>query len=585
MSKPKKPVDPQEINAAGISRRSFIKGAAAGALGIATAGIMSACSPTEAPAVANTPAPPAADSTPTVTPAPEAPKADTGWLGAEPVISEGDITESIDTEVLIIGSGHGGLFAACAAAEEGAKVLVINKLAVCTGLRDDIGAVNSKMQQAEGMAMEKHELVREIAKYSAHRADSRLHYLWAKKSGEAVDWYAERLNEVGVKLWNEAGYGNPKSNYKHYPTGHSPEWPMDGSLNGGIVLTNYAKSLGVTIRNECPMIKLVKEGEKVTGAIAQDLTDKHYVKINASKGVIVATGGYASNRDMLEALSPETLKATSSHVGCIPGTTGDGIKACLWAGAEQDDVHTLMVFDRAAIKPNTEASPDTEGRFFWIGSQPLLKVDVTGKRFFNESGCYDFATHAATMVKGNSYFTIWDENLEANVHQMETQGCSRMYNHENGAPPDIPFFVVKGMLEGLMEEGFVIRADTIEELAKALGLPADEFSATVGHYNELCKNGDDVDFGKESYRLTPVNTAPYYGARNCAYILCTIDGIRINENMQALNSNKEPIEGLYVVGNDAGGFFAHTYPNLFTGLCAGRISAFSRLAGQLVAKR
>ena len=244
-----------------------------------------------------------------------------------------------------------------------------------------------------------------------------------------------------------------------------------------------------------------------------------------------------------------------------------------------------MIFDRAAIKPNDVPGPNTESRFFWIGSQPLLKVDITGNRFCNESTAYDFLPHTATMLPGNSYFTIWDDDLEQQIRQFDTKGCSRMFEHENGAPPDIPFFVVKGMLEGLTNEGFITKADTIEGLATGLGLPVNAFRATVNRYNQLCASGEDPDFGKEPHRLAQLGKPPYFGARNCGYILCSLDGIRINTDMQALDSEKKPIEGLYVVGCDSGGFFAHTYPNLFTGICAGRIVTFGRRAGRIVATR
>lgn len=570
-----------------ISRRDFLKGAAAGAVGIAVTGLVGACAaPTSSGnEQAATPAP---QTQPEVTPAPSSPAvSDTpgvpSWLGLEPQIADADITETVETEVLVIGSGMGGLFAACSAAENGAKVLLINKLGRITGLRNDLAGINSKIQQAEGIVIDKHEAVREIVKYSANRVDTRLLYLWAEESGETIDWYDERVKEHGVKLWIQAGWGNKEGKYKHFPTGHFPEWPADGSLDGGIVLTTYAEKLGVQIRHECPMVKLIKEGNKVTGVIAQDTTDDHYVRINTSKGVIVATGGYANNKEMLSALTPQTYGLTSSYAMTVAGTTGDGIKACMWAGAALDDIHTLMIFDRACIKPDTVASPDTESRWFWMGSQPFMKVDATGRRFCNESCCYDYLPHAASMLPGNSYFTIWDKNMPEHIYQLDTQGCSRMFEHENGAPPEVPFGYIAGLMEELVEEGFIIKADTIEELANGLHLPVDEFKASVERYNELNKNGEDVDFGKEKYRLTPIDSPPYYGARTCGYILCSIDGIRINTDMQALDADKNPIEGLYVVGNDSGGFFAHTYPNLFTGLAAGRTITFGRRTGRIVA--
>lgn len=163
-------------------------------------------------------------------------------------------------------------------------------------------------------------------------------------------------------------------------------------------------------------------------------------------------------------------------------------------------------------------------------------------------------------------------------------GCSRLYPFENGADPNMPYQAIENsMLPGLVEKGFVIKADTIEELANGLGLPADTLKATVNHYNEMAYAHKDTVYGKEAFRLTPVDTAPYYGAKNIGYILCTMDGIQIDTNMNAIDTEGNPIEGLYVVGNDSGCYFANTYPNLSTGMACRRTVTFARLVGKALA--
>ena len=118
-------------------------------------------------------------------------------------------------------------------------------------------------------------------------------------------------------------------------------------------------------------------------------------------------------------------------------------------------------------------------------------------------------------------------------------------------------------------------------MAEKLGLPVDTFTATVEHYNELAANGEDTDFGKESYRLSTLTEAPFYGVRQCGgYLICTMDGIQIDDNMHALDANYQPIPGLYVIGDMSGNYFSHSYPNLMSGAAAGRSATFGRLAGQ-----
>jgi succinate dehydrogenase/fumarate reductase flavoprotein subunit len=341
--------------------------------------------------------------------------------------------------------------------------------------------------------------------------------------------------------------------------------------------------LGVEFRYNTPMVKLTKEGQRITGVIAKD-NSGNYIKITASKGVIVSTGGYATNPEMFAALQPEAMPLIAWNTA-IPGSEGDGIKACIWAGAAFDTNHTCMLFDRGAVQPDKVSGGDwSEGRMFWLGSQPLLKVNLDGKRFANESGPYDFITHAAATQPHATYCTIWDSNIENDIPRFDTHGCSRMTPNENGAPPNIPMPVVLGMAMGLVEEGYAQTADTIEELAQKLNIPQDAFAATVKRYNELYDLQADPDFGKEPFRLSELRKPPYFGVRQNSMLLCTLDGIRINTNLNALDTEGKPLEGLYVVGNDSGGYYSNTYPNLITGHACGRTITFARLAAKTAAK-
>ena len=429
-----------------------------------------------------------------------------------------------------------------------------------------------------------------MTKIAAGRLDQRLVKLWAEESGEAIDWYGDRLAERGVELWHEAGGDDEGSRYIHFATGHSPRWAGsdDGEgneLDGAKVLTDYALTLGVEFRYNTPMVKLTKEDGRVTGVIAEN-ADGDYIRINASKGVIVCTGGYSMNYDMMEALQPYNLAIVGRN-GSIPGCTGDGIKACIWAGGKFDETHSMMMFDRAALKPDAvpgrEQTEAGESGFFWMGSQPFLKVNSKGERFFNESGTYEGVLHADEFNQDHCHYTIFDSDWTTYIQSFKTHGCSRMFPFPNGADPNMTYQVVEGMLPGLIEDGFLFQCDTIAELAEKLGLPADTLEATVERYNELYDKGVDEDFGKESFRLSAIRKPPFYGAKNTGYILCTMDGIQIDLNMNAVDTNNEPIPGLYVVGNDSGAYFSGTYPNLSTGAACGRTVTFGRRAGRIAA--
>ncbi len=588
-----------------ISRRDFLRGTAAGVLGVAAAGVLGACASegntattagdgtTAAPVDTTAAAPETGVSDTTAAPettaasAPEAPAA-TDWLGSAPVIDESQIVATYDTEVVVVGSGTAGLFAACAAVEEGAKTILIEKFGEDyggSGIRDTLAAIGSKQQIANNDNPDKFDVITEMYRQSNGYGDQRLYKVWADYSGEAIDWYADLLEKAGLSLRHEVDDHSHDVRYPIYDVGHSLQMSGTQGEEGvtANILKEYGKGLGLEIHYETSMVELIKDGDKVTGLYAA--VEGGYARYNTSKGVIMCTGGYSLNKDMLNALQPETVKMTNINYS-YPGSLGDGIKACLWAGAAMDESHASMLFDRGGIMPD-QVGCSTRGVLFWMGSQPFLKVDLNGNRFTNESGCYDHILHDAFNLPGMTYAMVWDANYIADMERFDTHGCSRMFPHVNGAESVWPLEFNEGVfMTQYREEGYVVKADTIEELAEKLGLPKDNFKATVDRYNELFDNQKDEDFGKEPYRLSELRTAPFEGVRmSGGYFICTLDGIKIDTNMNALTPEGAPIEGLYVAGDCSGSYFDASYPNLLAGAAAGRSVTFGRLAGKNAAHR
>ena len=517
---------------------------------------------------------------------------DGDWLGKEPEIAEKDIVATHNTDILVVGCGTGGMFAIASAAEVGAKVIGIDRFPVGTGVREDLGAIDSRYQKAWGTKIDKFEFIAMATQYAGGHLQQDLVKLWADESGAVIDWFGDRLSERGVELWHESGDKSDETRYKHFATGHSPRLPVDPktgkfTLDLNKILYDYAVKNGARFDYSTKMIKLEKKAGRVTGIIAENASGQ-YVRYNAKKGVVVATGGYAQNWKMMEALQPWNLRIIGRS-GALPGARGDGIRACLWAGAKMDETHSIMMFDRAAIRPDQKTGPETaksgDSGFFWMGSQPWLKVNADGRRFMNESGTYENILHADEYQKGHCHYTIFDSNWVKYAEQFKMHGCSRMYPFENSADPNIPWQVVQNkMLPDLIAKGYVQKANTIEELAQKLGLPAQQLKATVNRHNELHRRGGDVDYGKEKHRLSSIDKPPFYGAKNTGWMLCTMDGIQINTNMNAIDTEGNPIPGLYVVGNDSGSYFANEYPNLATGMACGRTVTFGRLVGLHLAK-
>lgn len=550
--------------ASSISRRNFLTGAAA--LGaIAAAGSLAGCS-----------APKSASEKTSASSATA-----TGWQGTAPGISS--FSDTKDADVVVVGAGTGGLFAACAAAEAGASVIVIEKGDAYGSVKDDLGATATSMQQEDGTVIDRDEMAIDMYRYSNARTNLSLFYKWFDNSTETIEWYTKLLATKNIKMWHEAAVGDAEGPIKHWAVGHSPEWPADNSLDGGKVLGEYAISKGAQVLFSTSMVELAVENSKVTGVVAKN-SDGAYIKLNAKKGVVVATGGYASNADMMNALQPDVQKIHS--MAWAPATNaGDGIKACLWAGAAMDQTHSSMLFDRCAIAPDQVGGAETTGSMFWMGTQPFLKVNLKGERFTNEgTGVYDWILHSAMNQPNNTYCTVFDSNWKTYAEKFQMHGCSRLFPFENGAPSNHDTAFAQGQIDKLIDKGVVVKANSLEELAKGLGIPSDTFAATVKRYNDLYATGKDTDFGKESYRLSKLDTAPYYGVRQSGALLCTMDGIKMNDKCQALREDGTAIEGLYVTGNDSGCFFDRSYPNQATGIACGRTVTFGRLIGKALAK-
>ena len=475
------------------------------------------------------------------------------WLGEAPEIAESDITEELETEVLVVGCGTGGWIAGMTAAEEGAKVLIVEKADAPTKIKEDIGAINSKLQleafkEFPEFEIDKTEALQEIVRYASGYVDSDLVKTWINNSGELVDWLTNILEGTGHWFMQlEGGIGDQEhpERDKAYATGHSPH-PVEGKPDDVTLNTDmqaFIEERGGEIRCNTSLVKLdvdVAAG-RVTGIIAQDTTDGHYIRIKASKGTIMATGGYASN---------------------------------------------TMMFNRCSCLPTETAGYKTNGKWFWFGEQPFLKVNLKGQRFCNESGPYEFMLHSMYMQPFHTYCDIFDANNKQYCEQFEEVGCCRLFPFDNGAISNRGYDACwKEMTEGEnshLELGYLQKADTLEELAEKLNIPADEFVKTVERYNELCAKGVDEDYGKSVHRMTPVDTAPFYGIRTGAWHLTTLDGCRINTSMQVIREDGTPIEGLWATGDCTGGFFANNYPNLFTGLACGRTMTFGRRAAKMV---
>lgn len=557
-----------------LSRRSFLGLGALATAGMATVGL-AGCSPQQKTADAI-----AAESSGVA-----------DWLGAPEDVAASDIIETVEADVVVVGGGNAGLFAAAAAAEEGVRVVLLEKTPqVGANCREWIGALGSSMQQEKGVEIDKNEVVEQLCFYASHRCDQRLIRLWADRSGETVDWLdaVVREQDPNAYVFLETDIGTEDHGaYKTFAMQHNVQ-NNDEKLKSLDFVAKKVDELGVDVRVSTTMKQLEREDDgtgRVSGVLAK--SKEGYVRVNASKGVIIATGGYCSNLDMMTAKNKMAVDHCTALEAPGESNNGDGIRAALWAGAAMDEQPTAMVFDRGGVPAGAKGgcAYTQPGIMTHIGSQPFLKVNKDGKRFCNESVPYDFIYAAGSLERDSVYCEIWDANWVQQVEQFHTLACSRIIPSPTGGRVQI--FNVEaetGMMEEtLIPAGVVVESDTLQGLAEKLQIPADAFVESVKRYNELCTKGVDEDFGKESYRMLPLDMPPFRAATIGGQLLCTLDGLRVNTDLQVLDVNHDPIPGLYAAGNDSGGFFANNYPELLPGIACGRTITFGRLVGKTAA--
>ena len=519
------------------------------------------------------------------------------WLGKEPDIDEAAITETVDTDILIVGAGNGGMFAAAYAAANGLNFRVIEQNANVQDTRHWYGAVDSAAAKEAGEpATDKAKLLSEISRYASGKCDQRVVKTWINESAAMHDFMRSILEDkygwvCDFTSGSEAAW--PAENAEHntdylYPV-QEHNYMASESASGlprNELLLQYIQELGYDVDFKTSLAKLEKNSEgRITGIIAQSTEDDHFIRYNANKGVLLACGGFPGNPYMMEQLDPLGTSVTTA-CSYSPADKGYGIRAAVWAGANLDKEAAPMLFDRGVVAPGVDGGyVDSDTAFggkafpgkirqYNPGTQPFLKVNRNGERFANESCPYNDIVYAAAHQPGRVYAQICDANILEDAKRFHTIGCSAQTR--NGGVK-----YIQGKMDEAIEAGALFKCDTLDELADKMGFTGaakDTFLATVERYNELYDKQNDEDFGKPAYRLSAIRTAPFYGCWLGASLLTTEQGIAINEKGQALDNNNQPMEGLYITGDMSGSFFANNYPCLMAGVAMGRTLTFAMKA-------
>ena len=469
------------------------------------------------------------------------------WL-AKTVAAEAGADETYDVDICVIGCGGSGFMASITAGKLGAKVLTVEKASSVAGVNgikvSGPFAVDTSVLHAKegGTTLEVDEVFQHVMNYTHWTPNPSLIHRCLEESKNAVE------NLVGI------GYEMKEANFRF-------ETPFIGEKGVNTAATG-----------------LIMDGDKAVGVTAKK-DDGTNVTINC-KAVIIASGGYLGNRDLQEKfLKTRNLNAAAGGNSLC---TGDGIMMAEDVGATLCKTFGFCPCEyggtnQKASRPAKQDKYD-QNYAFKFGLYGNLLVDQEGKRFINEGLLCDYPMSYGSeqIILNAPWYGIVDQ---AYVDAMTTQGLYE-YTIAKGATTDVGVWFIGNYfkdrildklpedLEEGIREGWVAKADTLEELAEAFGLT--NLPETVKKYNEYCDKGVDEEFGTNKWYLSKVETGPFYAVQCEPSAWSTFGGIRTDDQLRALKPDNTPMQGLYVVGTDNGSMYYSPYydvPGFCYGLC------------------
>lgn len=470
---------------------------------------------------------------------------------------------TIQTDVAVIGSGCAGMAAAHTAAALGAKVMLFEKAAQVGGpVKGAHGpfAVESHMQRDRQIAFTREDAFRMFMEHTHWRVDARLVSDYINKSASTIEW----LESMGVSFSDVVAYYQGAEYTWHFKAHESP------ALTEAIF--EKAKALGVQARTGTPVQRLVKEGERVTGLVAVDASGTT-LDVQA-RAVVICTGGFGGNSEWIQRHTG-FMQGRNLFSFAFPDIQGDGLRMAWEAGAGRSE----MIMQTYVCMPEPHWGPG--GTPFDLGTfrQPGLMVNVLGERFMNEETMRNpaFAANAVARQKDGCAFMIFDE---ATNHHYENND----WDFQMSKLPVTRATNVRGFIEEAQAEGYqhLFMADTLDALARAMGVDAAALQHTVTDYNRACDSGRDEVFHKAARQLRPVRQARFYAARFFLGGYGSLGGIRINHRTQVLTPALDVIPGLYAAGRDANAIYGDTYPYVMSGNDSSFDYNTGRIAGEQV---
>ena len=486
---------------------------------------------------------------------------------------------TVDADVVVVGAGGAGMTAAITAAAEGKSVVILesqsmvggNSVRATGGMNAGKTVYQDENEFGESAGVEKtlktaaekyadNETITALAKtvseqWAAYQAnptgyfdsvelmeldtmiggkginDPELVETLCANSADAIDW----LDEHGITLHNVSSFGGASVKRIHRPVNAEGKTVSVGSYMIPLLQENCEKA-GVKMMLDTTATEILTDangaavGVKATGASGETVT------VNA-KAVVLATGGFGANLDMVVKYKPELKGFMTTNA---PGIQGQGIEMAQAIGAATVDMDQIQI--HPTVEANT-AALITEG----LRGDGAILINEEGQRFIDEVGTRDVVSAAEIAQTGSYSWLVVDQAMAD----------------------------ASSVIQGYIKKGYTVTGATYEELGKAMGVDAAAFAETMEKWNGYVEAKNDPDFGRTSF-ANPLNTAPYYAVKVTAGVHHTMGGLKINANTEVLNEKGEVLPGLFAAGEVTGGVHG---ANRLGGNAVADFTVFGRIAG------
>lgn len=498
-------------------------------------------------------------------------------------IDDSLISETVHAELVIIGEGMSGLCTALSAREAGVDTIIVTGSSRPVGRGGSVAASYSKIMEAQGYPRQEVEnfYLQEFASAS-YNIDQRKWYSFYNNSETAMNWLIDMLEADGVLVVLEKDNEDDPCSPTNQPVGTHAFIGQGVTFAGaGITLAlktlekNYL-SIGGRVANNTVAKQLVRDDNgtgRVSAVIAQDQTG-NYIKYVAKKAVVLATGDFSANRDMMAKYCPAYAKYfVNDKINYDAGFVekgifrGEGHLMALWAGAAWQ-----RTFPNAPLIQGSRLCSNLP-----YGAHRGLRVNRNGERYCNEDCNAPYTALTVLREPGQAAYAIWGTNYADDIDwhaHGSVRGSDKM-------PPER----IISMWEKEVTNGNAVKCNTIAEVIEKLGLPSAETLATIERYNAHCRAGYDADFHKKAKYLQEIKDGPFYGGSlTHNHYFSVLGGPRTNHKMQICNENDEPIKGLYAAGSMIGDMYANAYNFRIAGHNYGCCLTFGYLTGKYIAE-